>query len=347
MGTEAKGIPAVTLGAWIALVDTRGWVEGVWLTTLEAAQAALPAVAGRLRPGEGDDLVSELVKRTRERPIPKSWRDPSRAGIALARWFGGVLKNLLLELRRGGGLVIAADVLDDALFEGEHVPAGGRRGPSPLRVRRRVAADGPAGGTGAGHDEAGTDGEAAKEKAELRRRLEEREASLTPLQREALALHLRGLTHAEAAADLGVERDTFRARLRRARRRLASGLPPPTRHDAAAAAALEQVVAAAGDTRGAAILALRAAGKTFHACAETLGRTLEAVRSHAARLWRRWRPRPEQAPGDTGVPPRTLPSEDGAPPPPERGVDDGRAPGPLARPGPVHAAAVPGGRDPP
>ena len=317
MAPAAGGIRAVTLGAWIAIVDQHGWDdERIWMLVDEAARAALSAVRRTLRPGEDDELVSDVVALARE--FPTSWRHPARAGALLASWFGGVMKKLLRTRRRRGSRTAGdrdKDVVD------------------PRSVRRR------------GQDEA--DAAAAARVSELRQLVEERQANLTPLQREAVDLHLQRLSHGAAARRLGIERDTFRDRLRRAVLRLRSDVPAPVRHDRGRVAALAEAVADAGDARGAALLALRAAGRTFRACAEALGRTLAAVRSHAARLWRSVDLSPDTAPRDTHLPPRTLPFEKGASPFPERGVDDGRASDSVAPRGRLHAAADRGGRDPP
>jgi DNA-directed RNA polymerase specialized sigma24 family protein len=93
------GHSTVTLGGWLDVVDSRGWGDAsVWLQIHDCAQAALAAVRRRLRPGDGEDLVADVVLLARTPPA--SWRRSDRRDIPLVRWLGGVVRNRLRALRR-------------------------------------------------------------------------------------------------------------------------------------------------------------------------------------------------------------------------------------------------------
>jgi hypothetical protein len=90
---------AITLGEWFDLVNSRGWSdERVWGIVHDCARAALTAVRRRLRRGEDDDLVADLVLLART--APAGWRRSERRSIGMTRWLAGVVKRRLLAIRR-------------------------------------------------------------------------------------------------------------------------------------------------------------------------------------------------------------------------------------------------------
>jgi hypothetical protein len=102
----------MTIGRWLEIVAARGWRDpATWMLTRDAARAALPSVRRLVRSGEEEDLVSELI--VLARGVPDCWRRPELRGVPLARWFAGVLRNLIRARRRNGaGAPLEGDVLD-------------------------------------------------------------------------------------------------------------------------------------------------------------------------------------------------------------------------------------------
>jgi DNA-directed RNA polymerase specialized sigma24 family protein len=89
----------LTLGEWVEIAARDGVsADRRWRLALDHARAALPAVRGRLRRDDEDDLVSDLLVVAHE--LPESWRRPEVRDVPLARWFAGVLRVLRVE-RRG------------------------------------------------------------------------------------------------------------------------------------------------------------------------------------------------------------------------------------------------------
>ncbi len=111
MPLTSEGYRAITLGEWLDLVGSHGWAdERAWLIVRDCARRALPAVRRRLRPGEDEELVAEIV--VLARCVPTTWSRPDRRGIGLVPWLAGVMKRHLLALRRAE-LPTAGDRIDD------------------------------------------------------------------------------------------------------------------------------------------------------------------------------------------------------------------------------------------
>lgn len=107
---------------------------------------------------------------------------------------------------------------------------------------------------------------------------------LTPSQRQALDLHLQGLSSAVIAERLGIGRDAVRERVWRARARLGSGARPRAHVE------LPPHLDAGGPTLGAderATLELLATGASYLQVALRRGESRDAVRSRVSRVRRR------------------------------------------------------------
>jgi len=307
MAPAAGGIRAVTIGAWIERVERHGWSDEHVWTVAYEAAEAALSSIRRML-RPSEDLAGDLLSEA-VLVAQRCWE----------RWRRPEIADVGLVPWMWG-------VLRNALR-------------ATRRRTERTAGDRVTEVTARDVDDERLPDEAL-------RRLDAR-AILTPKQLEVWELHCRGLIHREAASRLGITRDAYRDRLRRAKKRLLAGLPAPARHGPKETATLAKVVAASGNAAAASLLALRSLGTSYRRCAEALGLTASAVRSRLSRLWRVWKPSLDAQPTETDLPPPTLQDESAASACDEGGVQSGDPCDSLAPGGALHAHRARRGRDPP
>mgnify|MGYP002622704015 CR=1 FL=1 len=167
---------------------------------------------------------------------------------------------------------------------------------------------------------------------------------LTARQLDAWQLACEGFSHAEGARRLGISRDAFRDRLRRAKRAIASGTPAPRRDTREDCRRIASECEIRGDARGALLFARRAAQWTYRAIAEAVGASVAAVRSALARRRRRAQLPVGPIATETDLPPATCSSEKSARHRAEPGRDRGDDREPVAQ---RYAPSARFGRGPP